>query len=289
MKILITGTRGYIANALKKYFDERADTSESVFLLDLRGTEWKEIEISSYDILIHCAALVHKNEKKYRLKDYMCVNTELTKQIALKAKKEGVSFFCFFSTVAVYGTTGSFYERVVLTKDTPPHPITKYGISKYAAEKELQELEDEKFKVAIIRPPFVYGRDCPGNYMRLREIVLRYGFIPQINNCKSMIYIENLCEFMYQICIKKKDGVFCPQDLPYRCTADLCRYIAKYNGKKTCETNLFNPLIKFMSMWVRSIRVAFGNLYYQAKDSKMEFEYSLIDFDESVKRTEKGL
>lgn len=287
MKILITGKHGYISNSLKRYFEKRtSNIGGDINLLDLRGEEWLREDLSIYDIVIHCAALVHKDETRLSLEDYVRVNTELTKKLALKAKEDGVSFFVFFSTLAVYGLTGSVYENVVLTKDTIPNPKTKYGISKYQAEKELQELEDDVFHLAIIRPPFIYGNGCPGNYSRLREIVLKYNCVPQIMNQKSMIYVDNLCEFVYRICVGRKAGCFLPQDLPYRQTFDLCRCIAKYNGKKPYETKIFNPFIRFASRWVKSIRSSFGNLYYQEDESKMEFEYSLIDFDESIKRTE---
>ncbi len=287
MKVLITGAHGYIATHLKWHFDKFSSAGEKTTLLDLRAVQWKDEDFSAYDTVIHCAALVHKDDTRYSLQDYMDVNTHLTRELAEKAKAEGIPYFVFFSTEGVYGTTGSFYEPVILTKAREPKPIKKYEISKYEAEKELQKLEDESFRLAIIRPPFVYGKGCPGNYSRLRNIVLKYGLVPKIENRKSMIYIENLCEFVYQICKRREAGKFLPQDLPYRCTADMCRLIAKYNGKRLMETSLFNPLIKLASNWIRSIRVSFGSEYYSAKESETGFAYSLIGFEESIKRTEK--
>ncbi len=287
MKILITGEHGYIATQIKAYFDKQHGISEGeIRLLNLRGSQWKDEDFSAYDTIIHCAALVHKDDTRYSLQDYMDVNTHLTRELARKAKVESVPYFVFLSTEGVYGTTGSFYEPVILTRSREPRPITKYEISKYEAEKELQKLEDKNFRLAVIRPPFVYGKDCPGNYSRLRNLVLKYGLVPKIENQKSMIYIENLCEFVYQICKRRATGIFFPQDLPYRSTAEMCRLIAKYNGKQLVETCLFNSLIKVASNWIRSLRVSFGNEYYIAKESKMNFEYSLIDFEESIRRTE---
>lgn len=287
MNTLITGLHGYISTHLKEHFDKFLGISGGeTKLLDLRGAQWKDEDFSAYDTIIHCAALVHKDDTRYSLQDYLDVNTQLTLELAEKAKRKGISYFVFFSTEGVYGTTGSFYEPVVLTKERKPRPIKKYEISKFEAEKELQKMADENFQLAIVRPPFVYGRDCPGNYSRLRNIVLKYGCVPKIDNQKSMIYIENLCEFVYQICKRRAAGIFLPQDLPYRCTADMCRLIAKYNGKRLMETGVFNPLIRLASNWIRSLRVSFGSEYYSAKESEMEFIYSLIDFEESIKRIE---
>jgi UDP-glucose 4-epimerase len=103
-----------------------------------------------------------------------------------------------------------------------------------------------------------------------------------------MIYIENLCEFIMQLCNRELTGIFCPQDLPYRCTANMCKLIAKYNDRKVICTKIFNPLIKIASKKIRAIRVSFGSEYYSADISHVGFEYSLIDFEESIKRTEKS-
>ena len=44
------------------------------------------------------------------------------------------------------------------------NPTTNYGISKKFAEQALQELISDSFKVAIVRPPMIYGAHCPGNF-----------------------------------------------------------------------------------------------------------------------------
>ncbi|MGM9529347.1 MAG: NAD-dependent epimerase/dehydratase family protein, partial [Phascolarctobacterium sp.] len=229
MKIIITGVHGYISNSIRRHFIEKHKFNGGLRLLDLRNDDWLEEDFSQVDTLIHCAALVHKDPNQYTLDDYVEVNANLTEKIAKKAKREGVKYFIFFSTEGVYGTTGSLFNDIVLDKDTELKPIEKYEISKKMAEDRIMALIDDNFKVAIIRPPFVYGKDCPGNYRRLREAVLKFRFIPTIKNKKSMIYIENLCEFVYQLWRRKLDGTFLPQDLPYRCTTDMCLEIAKFH------------------------------------------------------------
>lgn len=140
------------------------------------------------------------------------------------------------------------------------------------AEDSLMALKDDSFRVAIIRPLFVYGKNCPGNYNKLRKAVLTFRFIPLIQNRKSMIYIENLCEFAYQLLKRKLEGIFLPQDLPYRCTADMCKRIAKYHNVATFNTVIFNPIIKLASIKIRSLRVSFGSEYYSEEASKLDFK-----------------
>ena len=38
------------------------------------------------------------------------------------------------------------------------------------AEQALQELISDSFKVAIVRPPMIYGAHCPGNFQRLMQL-----------------------------------------------------------------------------------------------------------------------
>lgn len=286
MKTIITGVHGYISNAIRKHFIETHKFDGEIHLLDLRNDNWLEEDFSQVDTIIHCAALVHKDSNQYSLDDYISINTTLTEKIAKKAKKEGVKYFIFFSTEGVYGTTGSLFNDVILDKNTELKPIEKYEISKKMAEDILMKLEDDHFRIAIIRPPFVYGKDCPGNYNRLRKAVLTFRFIPLIKNRKSMLYIENLCEFVYQLWVRKLDGIFLPQDLPYRCTAEMCKRIAKYHNVATFNTAIFNPFIKLASLGIRVIRVSFGSEYYSEEASEVGFKYNLIDFDESIRRIE---
>lgn len=286
MKIIITGVHGYISNSIRKHFIETHKFNGGLRLLDLRNDNWLKEDFGQIDTIIHCAALVHKDPNEYTLDDYIEVNANLTEKIAKKAKREGVKYFIFFSTEGVYGTTGSLFNDIVLDKDTELRPIEKYEISKKMAEDSLMALMDDDFRVAIIRPPFVYGKNCPGNYNRLRKAVLTFRFIPLIQNKKSMIYIENLCEFVYQLWKRKLVGVFLPQDLPYRCTANMCNKIAEYNNLTTLKTSIFNPFIKLVSVKIRAIRVSFGSEYYSEESSKVGFKYDLIDLDESIKRTE---
>src|SRR5699024_11866831 len=64
-------------------------------------------------------------------------------------------------------------EEGVIDGRTPLHPKSNYGKSKLEAENLIQPLENKNFKVAIIRPPMIYGKDCKGNYQRLAKIAKR--------------------------------------------------------------------------------------------------------------------
>ena len=176
---------------------------------------------------------------KKRDKDlYFRVNRDLAYEVAKKAKKEGVSQFIFLSSMSVYGM-----ETGVITRDTVPHPKSLYGKSKLEAEKLIEHLNDQTYKVAILRPPMVYGKGCKGNYPKLAKLAKITPLFPDIDNKRSMIYVDNLSKFLKVIIDDNQSGLFFPQNNEYVKTSELVKLIAKYNNKKIRLTKLFNPII----------------------------------------------
>ena len=283
MNILITGAKGYIGRAVATRL---ASGGHKITLLNVRNDEWVSHSFCSYDAIVHCAALVHKNEKKIPLQDYFKINVELTERLAEKAKQEGVSKFIFMSTRGVYGQENSCYHEVVVDEHTPLRPRSKYAISKLEAERRLSRFQDESFKVAIIRAPFIYGPGCKGNYQNLRKVSLALPVLFNIQNEYSMLYVDNLCELITQIIEKDLDGYFMPQDEPVHSTYEMMREIKKCNGQKVYSTRLFNPLIRFASLFLRPARNAFGNAIYDHNYAYCGCDYHKVDFVSSLRKTE---
>ena len=115
---------------------------------------------------------------------------------ARKAKEDGVSQFIFMSSIIVYGNEG---QKGIINQNTKENPADFYGRSKLMAEEGLKVLEDENFKVAVIRPPMIYGKDSKGNYPRLSKMAKKLPFFPYVANQRSMLHIDNLCELIYLI------------------------------------------------------------------------------------------
>ena len=156
MRILITGKNSYIGNSFKNFLKDKPQCQ--VDEISVKEDSWKSVSFKGYDVIIHLAALVHKNERKYTLKDYQKVNVELTIDIANKAIDEGVSKFILLSTMAVYA------KAKVIKKGTALNPITKYGITKLQAEEKLNLLvKKSNLTLTIIRPPMIYGSGAKGN------------------------------------------------------------------------------------------------------------------------------
>lgn len=168
---------------MKQYGGYQIDT------VDMIGDAWHMHDFSKYDAVFHVAGIAHIKETKKNAPLYYKVNRDLTIETAETAKKNGVKQFILLSSMSVYGlTTGT------ITKDTIPAPKSNYGKSKLEADIEIIKIADSSFKVAIMRPPMVYGKGCKGNYQLLRKAALRLPLFPDIENKRSMIYIDTLCE-----------------------------------------------------------------------------------------------
>ncbi|AZR73932.1 UDP-glucose 4-epimerase [Anoxybacter fermentans] len=287
MRILITGNKSYVGMNLKRWLSQWPD-KYSVDSISLRNDEWKNKDFSKYDILFHVAAIVHKKEKSEMEDIYYKINRDLTVEVAKKAKEEGVKQFIFMSSMSVYGLNGKIGEDVVVTKNTQCNPNTFYGKSKLEAENELKKIEDEHFRIVIIRAPMVYGPNCPGNYTRLKKLVMKIPVFPLVNNKRSMIFIDNLSEFIRLLIDNQDRGLFFPQNKEYVNTSELVKLIAKENSKNIYLSRVLAFGIKLFGRRVKVLNKVFGNLVFDLDLSSYEdFKYCVADLKKSLEICEK--
>lgn len=279
-KILIIGEHSYIGTSFREYMAKYAP-EEEVVCVSARDDKWKAIDLSAFDVILHVAAIVHKKEQLNMNALYQEVNTQLPIEVAEKAKNSGVKQFVFFSTMAVYGN-----EIPVVDKDTRLHPVTMYGKSKLDAEQQLNRLADQSFTVIVLRPPMVYGANCPGNYMRLSKLARKVAFFPKISNQRSMIYIENLCACIHREIIKNGENyrIVCPQNIEYVNTTELVKQIRRVYNKKTLVIPFPQFVVKGVSKKSATVQKVFGDCCY--KHEGQERDYQVVDFEESIVRTE---
>lgn len=257
-KVLITGANSYIGTSFEAWAKEKYPGEFEIDTIDMVDGSWRETSFTGYDAVFHVAAIVHKKEKPEMKKMYWEVNKELPIQVAQKAKSEGVKQFVFMSSMSVYGiNTGTITEK------TKAIPKTFYGKSKLAAERELKKLETDNFGITILRPPMVYGVHCKGNYQLLKKFASVSPIFPDYRNQRSMISIENLCDFLVRIIKERKVGLCFPQDPDYMSTVEIVQKIAKENGKSIRFTKIFNPFIRLgLKFHIVVLEKVFGNLVY---------------------------
>ncbi len=218
---------------------------------------WREKSFSGYDAVFHVAGIAHIKETKDNAHLYYEVNRNLAIETAQKSAACGVKQFVFLSSMSVYGLLNGMID-----KETEMVPKNNYGKSKLAAEEELNKLVSDELKISIIRPPMVYGTNCKGNFVSLQKIAKTIPIFPYVNNKRSMIYIENLCEFIRLIIDAEESGIFCPQNAEYTNTTEMIKAIACANGKKVILVKGFSFFIKLLCQFLNVIRKAFVDLYY---------------------------
>lgn len=289
-KILITGAESYIGTSLEKYLKEKYPEQYEVDTIDMIDGSWRKKSFGGYDSVFHVAGIAHSDNGKIseeKAKLYYSVNTDLTVETAKKAKQAGIKQFVFMSSMIVYGDSAPIGKRKVITKDTPVSPANCYGDSKLQAENGIRLLDDDNFKAVILRPPMIYGKGSKGNYPTLSKFAQRLPIFPYVKNERSMLYIENLCEFVRLMIENNECGTFFPQNSEYSNTSEMVKVIAEAHGKKIHLVRGFTWVLKLLSHFTEVVNKAFGNLSYEMDLSRYKSDYRISSLTESIECTEK--
>ena len=285
--ILITGAGSYVGESVRKYILAK-DSLYRIDTVDTMDDNWKKADYTKYEVVFHVAGIAHVNADPKMEPLYYKVNRDLTIEVAKYAKAAGVKQFIFMSSQIVFHESQSL-KAEVLTAETKPAPNGFYGDSKLQAENGLHELESEDFKVCILRPCMIYGLNAKGNFSRLAKLACKTPVFPEWHNKRSMLYIDNLAEFVKQAIERELEGTFYPQNRELVDTVEIIRFFAKEVGHKVWITRLFNPFAWLGSFILQPINKMFATYYYDPKMSKMEFDYQLVSFEESLKKVADSL
>lgn len=157
MKILLTGSCGYVGSALLPKLKAaghqvdgidiqwfmKSDTSAE---MDLRHFKWS---MFTYDCIIHLAAISNDPSVSFYPRLSWETGVLATQQLAQMAAKTGCRFL-YASSVSVYGA-----DRGMVTEDMDLHPLSDYNKTKMCAERVL--LSYPEIKPQIIRPATICG------------------------------------------------------------------------------------------------------------------------------------
>ena len=314
IRVLITGAGSYVGESVKKYIMSTS-TEFEIESVDTMNDAWKQADFSKYDVVYHVAGIAHVNADPKMEALYYKVNRDLTVEIAKHAQECGVKQFIFMSSQIVFHESQSL-KTEVLTKETKENPNGFYGDSKLQAEKGLWELVAHKgpsqpplkggaedsiafqadgnthpplrgteggdMKICILRPCMIYGPNAKGNFPRLAKLATKVPVFPAWHNQRSMLYIDNLAEFVKQAILRQLEGTFYPQNRELADTVEIIRYFAKAAGHKVWITRLLNPFVWLGSFVLQPINKMFATYYYDPEMSKMDFDYQLVSFEESL-------
>lgn len=292
-RVLITGANSYIGVSFEHYVHEHYSSELSIDTVDMIDGSWREKGFSSYDVVYHVAGIAHADvgnvSDEVRAK-YYAINTDLAVETAKKAKADGVNQFVFMSSAIVYGDSAPYGKTKRISVNTEPKPANFYGDSKWQADKRVRELADDRFMVTVLRPPMIYGKNSKGNYPTLAKMAKKLPIFPDVQNERSMLYIENLCEFLSQVMIRGEGGIFWPQNAEYTRTSEMVKIIGEVSGHKVRVSKMWNWAVSIASHIPSKIsglaNKAFGNMSYDQSMSRYDFKYQVVNLKESIKRTE---
>lgn len=287
-KILISGAGSYLGTSLERYLAQwpeqyRVDT------LDMQDPAWKDTSFAGYDSIYHVAGIAHSDmgnitEEERQL--YYRVNTDLAIETARKAREEGAGQFIFMSSAIVYGASAALGKEKRIQADTPLAPENCYSDSKVKAEAGILPMNSDDFKVVVLRPPMVYGPGSKGNYPTLAKLARMLPVFPAVENQRSMLYVDNLMEFIRLMIENRESGIFWPQNGEYVNTSRMASVIAWAHGKKLILIPGFTWALKLLGSVTPLVEKAFGSLSYDMALSEYRENYRIKTFEESIMETE---
>lgn len=283
-RVLITGANSFVGMNIESWL-LKAPNEFLVDTVDTMNEAWKKADFTKYDVVFHVAGIAHVDPKPDMAPLYYKVNRDLSIEIAKWAKERGVKQFIYMSSKIVYHASKSLKGDFVKS-ETKPNPNDFYGDSKLQAENGLNKLQCDTFKIAIIRPPMIYGPGNKGNLPRLGWLALKTPVFPAWHNKRSMLYVINLAEFVKQLILREMAGTFFPQNAEYSDTVEIVRLISIEHGHKIWISRLFNPLVWLGAKFLPAIPKMFADSYYEQDMSLYDFNYQLVSFRDSLQELE---
>lgn len=296
VSVLITGAGSYIGESFKAYVEQHYGSNFLITTLDMVDGSWREHEFKDengkpFDTVFHVAGIAHVdvgNVDQEIQEKYYVVNTDLAIEVCNRAKVAGVSQFVFMSSMIVYG------DAEEVSRYTIPHPANFYGDSKWQADRGIRFLAvPGEYEVAVLRPPMIYGKRSKGNYPMLSKLAKKIPVFPEYSNRRSMLYIENLCEFLSLLMISGKGGIFFPQNGEYTKTSDMVAFIAEKANKHVIVSKTLSPAVTAaMHTPIRNVKdlaeKVFGNSYYDQELGVYKgLDYQKVDLKDSIRITEE--
>jgi nucleoside-diphosphate-sugar epimerase len=255
MKILITGSGGFVGKNLVSYLNKDDNELyalisgisknynflpvENIFSYDTPGV----IKNGDFNVIIHLAALAHDLKNTANPNIYYKVNYELTKQLYDEFLASAASQFIFISSVKAVADV----VEGLLTETEPPNPQTHYGKSKLMAEQYIESCTLPANKsYYILRPGMIHGPGNRGNLNHLFKYVQRGIPYPlaAFDNKRSFLSIRNLCFIIEKLVSGQPipKGVYNIADDEPIAITQLIETIAKANNLKAKLWNI-NPSV----------------------------------------------
>ena len=212
MKIFISGSGGFIGSNLSKKLSQNYEVISCSTLKEnkLKLQNFKSIEnlnslnindLEGVEVLIHAAAVAHKNLTQDTIKQIKEVNITQTQRLFRLAVDAKVKKIIFLSSVAVYGNST---EGSGVNESSKLKANNYYAESKKLGEDYLKTLAQEyPIKYSILRLPMVYGAGAPGSFLMLKILSRKRFFLPipllDNGNKRTLVNIDKVIEIISRL------------------------------------------------------------------------------------------
>lgn len=276
-RLLATGAHGWLEEELER----RLAAFPGKYKLDrvsVRGDAWERTDWSGYDSVLHLALVKDKG-------DSVAAEEALGRRVAAKCARDGVPHLLYMSTFHVYGVDA--LPDAAVDEGTAPAPVTAYGKAKLAAERAIaEELEGTGVRLAVMRPPLVYGPGQRGsNFSSLARLAARTPIFPETRNARSMIWSQSLCELCRLVCDRQSGGTYLPQDPEWVDTARLVRDLGAVQGNQVRIVPGTALLMRVAAYLHPKLGKLFGSARYALEASDCGMKYRLADTAAAVAKS----
>ena len=270
MKVLVTGSSGFIGSALVEFLSKidnvivvamvrskqhiSSDKNIEYRLAEIGAGGDISIVLDDIDVVVHSAGRAHIMHDKAAdpFAEFTRVNTNGTVSLAQLSAESGVKRFIFLSTIKVNGDCNE--PSAPMSVHSAPNPSDPYSLSKFEAELGIQRIAfNSKLSFTIIRPTIVYGPGVKGNLSTLLKLLKFRVPMPLkgfTKNSRSMVGIDNLISLI-EVCINHPNAVnriFLVSDGDDISTSRLIDLLEKSVGHKSI--NFYFP-VKILSWLAR--------------------------------------
>ena len=242
MKILLTGSEGFVGGYLRKeleitghlvYCIDRVKVNRSkYYYFDLSTEIFKLTELlkdESFDLLIHLAAA--KGDYNLKYDDFYRDNVTVSAKLITLIKDLNIKSIILYSTVSVYG-----HNNKIKSEEAELVPNNAYGATKLESENlfiKWFNLDPTINKLTILRPSVIYGERNFANMYNLfdqlnKKIPVSVG---TGNYIKSMVAVENIVDITI-FSLNKLNGlqIYNCTDKPYPKLKEVINYISDIEG-----------------------------------------------------------